>query len=328
MKRTQFLLLSFILLILKLPATAKPSGAPTLQNFIGGRSGGMGDAFSTIEDDVTVWEYNPATLATLKIPQIASTFSRGFAADYFSTISYGLPTHAGTFVGSFGYYDTGSEKLSASDGSDFNIHLQRDVLCALSYANRAGILNLGVSGKFLRSKLAEAASAITFAVDIGAMAQVPSQNLSLGVALRNLGSGLKFIEEEDPLPLELRFGGSYLLPLGSQQSKIVLSADIPYLINEKTTMIKLGAEYTYLNSLSFQVGYPVNSDALNMTFGVGMLWNKVVFNYGFGLANGLSNTHRITVGYRFGQAAAKNRNEASEKLNSHLNFDLDTDNLK
>lgn len=308
MKHTQNLFLALILIISIIQvATAKPSGAPTLQNFIGGRSGGMGEAFSTIEDDVTVWEYNPATLATLKTPQIASTFSRGLAADYFSAISYGFPTRAGTIAGSFGYYDTGSEKLFSPDGAEFDVHLQQDLLCSLSYANQVGPVNLGVSGKFLRSELVETVSATTLAMDLGAMVRIPSQNLSLGVAIRNIGPGIKFIEEVDPLPLEVRFGGSYLLPFESQQSKVVLSADIPYLVNEKTTLIKLGAEYTYRNSLSFQVGYPVNSDSQNLTFGAGMLWDSVVFNYGFGLANGLSNTHRITLGYRFAQASAETK---------------------
>ena len=34
-------------------AAAAPSGAPTLQNLIGGRAGGMAEAFSTISNDVT-----------------------------------------------------------------------------------------------------------------------------------------------------------------------------------------------------------------------------------------------------------------------------------
>lgn len=282
-------------------AAASPSGAPTLQNLIGGRAGGMAEAFSTIGNDVTAWPYNPATLASLKGGQAATTFSRGFASDYFSTLSYAQPTSFGTFAGSFGYYDTGSEKLYGSDGSEFNVHLQRDILGAVSYAASLGAAAFGASGKFLSSELAEAKSASAFAVDFGVIVRPPSSGLAFGLALRNVGSGIKFIQEKDPLPMELRLGSSYLLPMGSRQYKMLLSADVPYLVNEKDTMVKVGAELAYLGSLSLQAGYNFNSDAQGLTLGAGVLLGKINVNYGLGLTEGLSDVHRITVGYRFGE---------------------------
>lgn len=292
---------AFLFVVCVCQAAADPSGAPTLQNIVGGRAGGMAEAFSTVGDDITAWAYNPATLASLKGPQAASTFSRGFASDYFSTLSYAHPTGYGTFAGSFGYYDAGSEKLLGSDGSEFDVHLQRDVLGAVSYAGSIGVVDLGVSGKFLSSELAEAETATAFAVDFGLIGRVPSSGLAVGVALRNIGSGIKYIQEEDPLPLELRFGTSYLFPLKKQRSKMLLSADVPYLVNEKITMVAVGAEFVYLDSLSLQAGYNFNSDIQSLTFGAGVLWGKINFNYGLGLTDGLSDIHRITIGYRFGK---------------------------
>ena len=53
--------------------------------------------------------------------------------------------------------------------------------------------------KFIRSELAEAASANAFAADFGAVVKFPSSNFSIGVALRNLGQRLRFLEESDAL---------------------------------------------------------------------------------------------------------------------------------
>jgi len=82
---------------------------------------------------------------------------------------------------------------------------------------------------------------------------------------------------------------------------MLLSADVPYLVNEKDAIIKVGAELVYLDSLSLQTGYNFNSDAQGLTFGAGVLWGKINVNYGLGLTEGLSDVHRITIGYRFGE---------------------------
>jgi hypothetical protein len=300
---TRNLFFVFVLIISAGRIVAAQSGATTFQNLVGGRAAGMAEAFSTVEDDITAWSYNPGNIGTLRNPQIAGVFSRGLASDSLSMISYGQPTTAGTFAGTFAYYDTGKEDLFASDGSVYNVHLQRDILGALSYANRLGMVSVGATGKFLRSELAEVVSATTFAADFGGIIRFPSSDFSVGVALRNVGPGLKYIDKNDPLPLELRFGVSYPLSLESLRSKLLLSTDVPYLINDKEITGKIGVEYTYLDSLSFQAGYHVKSDAQNITFGVGVRWQQIVFNYGFGLASELSDTHRITVGYRFGETA-------------------------
>lgn len=226
--------------------------------------------------------------------------------------TYAYPLSFGTFAGSFGYYDTGSEKLFGSDGSEFNVHLQRDILGAVSYAASIGAADFGMSGKFLSSELAEAKSASAFAVDFGVILRPPSSGLAFGLALRNIGSGIKFIQEKDPLPLELRFGSSYLLPIETKQYKMLLSVDVPYLMNEKDTMVKVGAELVYLNSLSLQTGYNFNSDAQGFTLGVGVLWGKICVNYGIGLIGGLNNIHKITVGYRFGETSVVPENGKAE----------------
>ncbi len=284
-----------------------------MQGLASGRATGMAEAVSTLSDDLAGWPYNPGTLGTLTAPQISGTFSRGLAADRLSIVSYGHPTRLGTFAGAIAYYNGGKEELAASDGSLYSVQLQRDVLGSISYANHVGVLNLGASGKFIRSELAEAASANAFAADFGAVVKFPSSNFSIGVALRNLGQRLRFLEESDALPLEVRCGGSYLWPLDGGRSDLLLSADVPYAVNEKEFTGKVGAEYSWHHNFVFAAGYHINSGALGATFGFGLLLEQVAFTYGFGLGN-VTGTHSVSLGYRFGEDAAREPEPAAESL--------------
>lgn len=275
------------------------SGATTFQKIVGARSAGMAEAFSAVED-IDAWLYNPATLMGIDNPILSGTFSRGFASDYLSTLVYGQPTSIGTFSGSFSYYDTGNEELLASDGSVFKVHLQRDILCSVSYANMIKNLRFGITGKFLQSELAESSTASTLALDVGVLTHLYNSNILAGISLRNFGRGLKFIDERDSLPAEIRAGGSYLLPFMKDNSLLSLMAlDIAYLLNDKEVIGKLGIEYRWEKKFSVRAGYHINSDVETAAFGFGVVWGRTEFNYAFGLNSDITDTHRFSINYLF-----------------------------
>ncbi|MBU4305729.1 MAG: PorV/PorQ family protein [Candidatus Omnitrophica bacterium] len=281
-----------------LPVAAGESGAATLQRFVGARSAGMGDAFSTVSDDISAGQFNPAMLGTLSQPQGLAYVSRGFASDCLSSLAVGFPTRFGNFLAGINYYDTGSEKLYASDGSVINVHLQRDLLGTISYGKKIGVISMGASAKYLSSELAEYKTASGYAFDIGGALIFDSPNVSFGLSLRNVGQGLKFISERDPLPRELRMGGSYAFQLRNDNSKMLLSADIPYMIVDKKTVANLGAEWLINNGFSVRVGQHFNSDIQSFTFGFGLKIKTMVFDYSFGAAGPLDNIHNVSLGYR------------------------------
>jgi len=287
--------------LLPVAAEDSKSGAVTLQRFTGARAAGMGEAFSTVSDDISVWQYNPAMLGTLSQPQAQAFVSRGFASDYLSALSIGYPTSFGNFLADVNYYDTGSEKLDASDGSVVNVHLQRDLLGAISYGKKFGILGLGASAKYLSSELAEYITASGYVFDIGGVLIFDSAGISLGASLRNIGQGLKFISERDSLPRELRMGVSYAFKLGEDNSKMLLSADVPYMIVDKKIEANLGAEWPISKGFSIRAGEHFNSDIQSFTFGFGLKTKTILFDYSFGAAGPLDNIHNVSISYRWGQ---------------------------
>lgn len=71
-------------------------------------------------------------------------------------------------------------------------------------------LSLGTNLKLLRSKL-DKETAFGLAIDVGILVLLNSKS-SLGLSIQNLGAGLKYIKERDPLPLNIKVGSAiYLL---------------------------------------------------------------------------------------------------------------------
>ncbi len=70
-------------------------------------------------------------------------------------------------------------------------------------------LSVGASAKVITEKISDA-SASAYAADLGLMYK-PISRLSIGAALANVGTKIKFVDEADPLPLAGRLGATYQL---------------------------------------------------------------------------------------------------------------------
>lgn len=289
-----------VLAVVSAPVSAgnSVSGAPTLQRFTSARAAGMGEAFSAVPGDLLAWQYNPAMLGWLPSPQVAASVSRGFAADYMSALSAGYPTRLGVFAVSLNYYDTGAEELLASDGTVFDVHLQRDMLGAVSYARKIGGLAVGANAKYLNSELAEYRSGGSVALDAGAAFTFESPAVTLGAALRNVGRGIKFISSRDPLPKEFRAGFSYAHAFDGN-SKMLFSVDVPYLIPEGKTTCNAGVEWLPHKGLSIRIGQHLKSDIISTSFGFGISSKVLSLDYAFGSTDAMDDLHNVGISYRW-----------------------------
>ncbi|TPW18354.1 MAG: hypothetical protein FD126_3471, partial [Elusimicrobia bacterium] len=86
-----------------------------------------------------------------------------------------------------------------------------DTAYTVSYSRKlTGSLasSLGGNLKLLRSQIGPY-SAQTVAVDLGAQHRFAGKPLSLGASVLNIGRGLKFMDQSDPLPLTFSLGAAY-----------------------------------------------------------------------------------------------------------------------
>jgi len=296
-----FILSIFLITVLTTGLWAKgagTSGAIILEQPVGARACGMAEAYTAVRGEIGVLHYNPAGLISLPSREASFTYQRGLADDNFMSLLYGQPTPVGVFAGAFSYYTAGDIELIDLDGNEWTVKAEQDFVLLAGFA-REVLENwpMGINLKIISSKLVEAESGTAFAVDFGGLYHPPVEGLDIGLAIRNLGTKLKFIEGDDSLPLTICLGGAYERSFGSQ--KILVSIDLPFLVYEQMLTPAVGVEFDWREMVQGRIGYKFNSDDTGLALGMGFTYQNYFINYAFGLVNRLENGHRVSLGVRF-----------------------------
>jgi len=183
-------------------------GAVVLEHPVGARASGMAEAYTAVGGEIGVLHYNPAGLISLPGREASFTYQRGLAEDSFMGLLYGQPTRLGVFAGGFFYYTVGEMELIDLDGNEWSVKGEQDFAVVGSFARRLlDRFPIGVNLKIISSRLVEAESGTAFAIDFGSLYHPPLEGMTLGLAVRNLGTKIKFIDEGDSLPLIISVGG-------------------------------------------------------------------------------------------------------------------------
>lgn len=90
-------------------------------------------------------------------------------------------------------------------------------------------------------------------------------NIFITASLRNLGTSIKYDQEEVPLPLTLQGGvGAYIIP------NLSLGTEIVREMYEERTSVNIGSEYKFLNLFPLRAGYQIGKDDSGLTLGTGI----------------------------------------------------------
>jgi hypothetical protein len=147
-------------------------------------------------------------------------------------------------------------------------------------------LGLGLGGKFIKQKI-ENEDAMGFAGDAGLLCRLGL--FSIGLAVQNIGTGVKFIDQADPLPMNIKAG------MAARFGPVLLAVDV-YKPRDNGYRVNVGAEGVILNVLALRAGY---CTANSFTAGGGVTWKTVSVDYAFVPYKVIDATHRISVGVRF-----------------------------
>ncbi|MEW6516115.1 MAG: PorV/PorQ family protein [candidate division FCPU426 bacterium] len=273
---------------------AGTSGGILLRQAVGARALGMGEAFAGVADDATALFWNPGGLSQVTGLQANATYQAGLAESAYEQIlaSYCL-NNLGTISLGLSLLQGGMVDLDNPDGTLKQVQSQSDVAFSAGFgANLTPALGLGLAVKMLNSTLAEEVSAMAVAADLGALLTINEQ-LTVGVVLQNAGTEIKYQEEGDPLPLTARLGAGYQVDLAEDHAGL-LAVDLVK-ANDQDFSLNLGAEYWYAGFLALRLGYKTGSDLEGLTAGFGAHYQFLQFDYAFGLAQELSNTHKVSL---------------------------------
>lgn len=272
----------------------------------------MAGAFSAVSDDVYALWFNPAGLVQLEKNEVTATYLRYFADINFGFLGYVQPdTIAGGPLG-VGLTYLIVDKMEARGATEpqsgydeperyFNA---KDIALTLAYAKKNPVpqlldgLHIGGNLKLITSEIDQTV-AYTLAIDIAAMYS-PIQKLNTAVVIQNISWGIRFKDETDPLPLNLKIAVA-----ARPTEKLTVGFDIDEYIIDQKLYLSLGAEYWVIEKLALRCGYKYGYDTSSLGSIVGLsaglgfrMWNFGV-DYAFVPFGELGDTHRVTLYIKF-----------------------------
>ncbi len=261
---------------------------------VGARPCGMGEAFSAVADDVNAIYWNPAGLMQIRGKEGTFMHSEWLYDLKYEFLAYCQPTQKGVNAFSITYLRMGDMEGRDKDENPLGDFGAYDYALSMAYAIPANNnLYTGITGKIIHQKI-EKESAKAIALDIGILYLEPAkQGLKLAAVLQNLGTKLKFVQEDESLPLTYKFGAAY------NKNKLTLAGDLTK-PQDNDARANIGVEYLHTQNLAFRLGYNSQNDLdKGWTLGAGFKSNSIQFDYGFIPYGELDNAHRFSLTRRF-----------------------------
>jgi len=302
--------LALTLMTLTPPLDAAQSPAAQFLNLgFGARALGMGEAFTAVADDVSCVYYNPAGLAR-------GAAGRQLAFSHAWHVQDTAVSQAGfmrrPYAASLTYFSAGELEGRDAAANPTGNFTARDLAFGLSRGLLLGGLQAGVTGKVISQKI-KSSGATSFAADLGLLYRFEGTPYSVGAALLNFGTRVKFEEESFPLPLKLKMGAAAAF---SSRLLLAVDAELP---DYGQAAARLGAEYRGLEGIALRFGYRTASSAqrdaiLGRGFGdsvtgvdamygffagVGFEYSGFNLDYALLPYGDLGSAHRFSFGVRF-----------------------------
>jgi hypothetical protein len=321
-----FFFLALLLAVPPLRAAGSGTSAATFLNLgFGARPLGLAEAYVAMANDVSALHYNPAGLAYPQAPAVSESgayellfthtlFVQGIVLDQLGLVRrpWGLSL-TNLRIGGIEARTTETVDPEGKFGA-------ADIALGLSYGRKAGDVGLGATAKLIRQTIG-GRSANAYAVDLGALRRFENQPLSIGAALTNMGTKIRFIEEAAPLPLAFRTAVTYGMT-NSFPHALSLQIDYP---RDSGPVVRLGAEYRGFGPFALRAGYRTFSggqrDAVlgktlgstasgfaefyGLFMGMGLQTRLGDIDYAIMPYGELGLAHRLSLGMRFGAPLKK-----------------------
>ena len=289
------------------------TGAAFLRIGTGARPEALGGAYTAAANDVQAMHYNPGGLGLIdqsskRRADLGITHTQWLLDSQFDFLGFAQPTRLGTIGAAVSRLGTGSQEGRDADRRASGGFSAADTSVALGLGRDLGNgfighgnLSVGGAVKYLESRIGSD-SASTFALDLGAMHRLDSLPMSLGLSVLNLGRGMRFISQRDPLPLTVAAGAA--LRLGNALNLLL---DVRRNVYDRTTDVGAGAEYAVMPAFMVRAGYGSQSAKAatgssplgGLGGGFGIKLGNYRTDYTFTPFGELGNVQRISLGARF-----------------------------
>jgi tetratricopeptide (TPR) repeat protein len=270
---------------------------PILSTGFGARAVGMGESFTAVADDFSAVHYNPAGLAQIENPQLALMHNSYLEGGYYETIGFVMPfIGLGTVGLDVNYLNYGDIDLRDFSGNLLGSYSPFDISIGGAFGfSLVPHISLGLRSQWIRQEINGVVH--TGMLWSSGFLYKPLANLSLGLALKNLGVETGGFN----LPIELWLGSAYRLSLAPKDQHlltIALDGDIAF---QSVSRINAGFEYAFQNNYFVRAGYGYRLedqglDWINgLSCGAGVKLDRFQLDYALSFLGDLGKVHRVSL---------------------------------
>jgi hypothetical protein len=271
-----------------------------LKTAVGARPAAMGTAFAALSDEASACFWNPAGLTDAREREVFFTHQRLIADMSQSAAAYVFDVERFKVGVSMNYFSAGElERRAVNSVEAEGTFSPFDMALGVSAAMRVNeMVSVGVTARWVHENLdSQTASAMLF--DIGVKSRTIIPGLTAALSVRNLGTQLKFENQGFDAPREVAVGAAYHKNLPWADGGATLVAEIVR-PNDDDARLALGAEYGWREMLYGRVGYRSGLNNEDMSFGFGINYMQLRFDYAFvPYVEGLGDSHRFSFNYWF-----------------------------
>jgi hypothetical protein len=293
-------LILFFLSTVIIAQSAGESGLAFLKFGFGARNVAMSDLGVVAANDLSALNYNPSLIALNNKTQLSFTHNSLFqdlSSEMFgaSFSVFGLPIAVGINTTTIANIEVRSQPGEVE--SLFSAHY-----FAGSLSTAYEIINnfyAGATIKYLYESLyTDDASGLGF--DFGIAYEGLVNGLTIGAALRNIGSMNELRSQSTKLPGDLRVGAAYNYSITNSRLDFTAIAGYQKYLEQTDSHIHIGGELAYDKTFALRVGYASGYDTKSISTGFGIKWKGINLDYAFvPFKYGLGDSHIISMMYTF-----------------------------
>ncbi|MFH0989794.1 MAG: PorV/PorQ family protein [bacterium] len=241
---------------------------------------------------------NPATIYTTHAPQVLISHTSWIQDLQRQLIQARFPLLNGTTALAVSSFSLNGIELREQPGAASGTFNATSAVFEAAYSTPLDeSLTIGIATRYLYEKIF-IDEATGYGIDIGALYQVSLENLSVGLAVTNLGSMKAFRSVAGTLPTTVRIGAQYHYPV----SDVLLTPTFAF-SNETHTGVNhvhAGMEGLYDNLLAVRFGYVTGYDSRGFSAGIGIHYTGIQLDYAYlPFSLGLGDAHILSLAFQF-----------------------------
>ena len=236
------------------------------------RSAGMGDAYSSVGNDLSAVFYNPAGATQIERYALTASYLKWIVGSSMGTFAIGAKTNVATFAVNFAYFTTDEfeETTSSQPGGTGRMATAGDMAVGLTIAKQVtDKLSVGGNLRWVQEDL-DLQSYSSYDIDFGTLFYTGFHSTRLGMSMRNLGGDQDVIGQKARFPMVFNLSGAAEV-YGNLGDPLSLTIAVEQMFfTDSINRYHFGAEAWVQNMLALRGGYKIGYDSESWTVGAGL----------------------------------------------------------